>query len=98
MVEQDIKVTISILDSMEQINQKDKQGLRHGVWERYHSGTLKWRRNFHHGKRHGVLEDYYHNGTVTCRAHYHHGALKSLEKWYNPQEIPTHKTYHLIIK
>lgn len=41
------------------INQFDEQGLAHGTWEGYLSdGTLYYRINFRHGKKHGLWMEY----------------------------------------
>jgi antitoxin component YwqK of YwqJK toxin-antitoxin module len=79
---------------MKQINQKDEQGLRHGVWENhYPDDTLSWRKNFCHGVSHGICESYFSDGTLWWREHYHYGKIKGIEKWRSRQGIPTHKEY-----
>jgi antitoxin component YwqK of YwqJK toxin-antitoxin module len=83
----------------EQINQRDAEGRRHGVWEEYWSnGTLEWRVNYHHGKEHGVWEEYRSDGTLMWRAHWHHGTKKGLTKRWDSQGGIASKKYHLVIR
>ena len=45
---------------IENINQKDDRGRKHGIWEEYYgNGQLMYRENFNHGKLHGICEAYF---------------------------------------
>jgi antitoxin component YwqK of YwqJK toxin-antitoxin module len=47
-----------------QINPRDSEGRRHGVWKSYHKdGTLMWRYHYLHGEAHGLWERYQPDGT-----------------------------------
>jgi antitoxin component YwqK of YwqJK toxin-antitoxin module len=49
----------------EEINQRDTQDRRQGVWERYYeNSSLWWRARFLHGNPHRVCEWYSRNGTL----------------------------------
>ena len=52
-------------------NQRDSQGLQHGLWEWYHpDGHLVEREHYHHGKRHGLWEDYRPDGTTSLKRYH----------------------------
>ncbi len=83
----------------EQMNQRDAEGRRHGLWEDYRSdGTVQWRGHYHHGKQHGLWEWYRSDGTLRWREHLHHGVKKGLETEWDTQGRITDKWYHLVIK
>jgi antitoxin component YwqK of YwqJK toxin-antitoxin module len=50
---------------IEQINQYDSQGRKHGTWERYYKeDTLNWREYYLHGNPLGLWKDYRRDSTV----------------------------------
>jgi len=47
------------------MNQYNKQGKRHGLYEWYHSnGKLRYKAKYVNGKAHGLCEWYYSNGDI----------------------------------
>ena len=82
-----------------QINQRDLQGKKHGVWEDYRAdGTLSWRAHYHHGKEHGLWEWYNRDGTLQWRAHYHHGVIHGVWESYRVNGTLSDKTFFINIK
>ncbi len=99
MVFRFIKITTSISNRMEQINQKNAQGRRHGPWEYYNiDGTLWCKRNYHHGKVHGVWENYSTNGKLEWRCNFYYNKRRGLEKINPPHGGAGYKSYHLNIR
>ena len=81
-----------------QINTRDSEGRRHGVWEHYWSnGTLWWREHYYQGKFHGICEHYHSDGTLSWRYRYLHGTPHGLSENYS-EGIPYIKRYFLRIK
>jgi antitoxin component YwqK of YwqJK toxin-antitoxin module len=55
----------------EEINQRDTQGRRQGVWEEYYeNGSLWWRVHYHHGELQGLWESYLSDGTPLDKTYY----------------------------
>ena len=56
---------------IEPINQRDSEGLPHGVWGNYMSGgTLQWRGRFLHGVSTGLWKLCWENGTTLRKEYY----------------------------
>ena len=51
------------------INQRDSEGRRHGVWTGLHADII-WKGRFHHGKLNGLLEWYSKYGIAYIKTHY----------------------------
>ena len=82
-----------------QVIQYDAEDRPHGVWSDYwEDGTLRWRRQYLHGKLHGVWEHYWKDGTLAWRRHHHHGQEHGLWKWHSPDDTPYCKEYYINIK
>ena len=80
-------------------NQRDPQGLKHGVWELYYTDGALWERgHYHHGEPHGLWEWYRPDGHLLRRGHYHHGVLHGLWEWYHSDGTPSLKRYHLLLR
>lgn len=48
-----------------QLNQTDKEGKKHGIWEkRYENGEIQYRGEFSHGTPIGTLERFYEDGSL----------------------------------
>ena len=67
----------------EPTNQKDHQGLRHGLWE-WHLLSYKFRVYYIHGKEHGDYEKYYSDDTLESKGHLVYGVLHGVREWYYP--------------
>jgi antitoxin component YwqK of YwqJK toxin-antitoxin module len=82
-----------------QVNQKDSQGRRHGVWKNYYEdGTLKLKRHYLHGAPHGVWEDYRPNGNLWWRGTFSCGRNLGLFINYRINGSLRDKTYIINIK
>jgi antitoxin component YwqK of YwqJK toxin-antitoxin module len=56
---------------MNNINQYNDNGKKHGYWEVYHSnGNLIYKGNYINGKRIGYWEDYYSNGCLSHKQYF----------------------------
>jgi len=64
------------------INQYDKDGLRHGLWESYYSnGSIKTTTNYHHGTMHGAYTEFYSNGKISESVNCLNGYMEGLRYW-----------------
>lgn len=58
-------LTSFFLSAQADINQKDSQGRKHGIWKKKHTnGRLRYVGHFDHGKEVGTFRFYYDNGDV----------------------------------
>ena len=54
---------IAVSQSSDTINQRDKQGERHGLWiKKYNNAQVKYRGHFEHGQPVGTFKRFYPNG------------------------------------
>jgi antitoxin component YwqK of YwqJK toxin-antitoxin module len=91
-----VKNMLSLLDKMEQINQRDSQGRFHGLWKFYYTNDiLRVRYDYHHGMLHGLSVGYRYDGSLWWKERFDNGIRRGLEK--NIQLFP-YKTYHLVIR
>ena len=68
------------------INQRKKNGKRHGPWEFYHNNGQLWRKGeYKEGWQHGIWEYYLSNGKLTYKGELKQGTKIGLcyEKKYN---------------
>jgi antitoxin component YwqK of YwqJK toxin-antitoxin module len=80
------------------INQKDTQGNRHGLWKiHWESGEIYMIKNYHHGKRHGLIRKYF-KGRVVHEFTYRHGDLYGLSKIYQLNFQSLRKRYYIKVK
>ena len=70
---------------MSKINQRNKDGQRHGLWECYHDNDqLLYKGTYENGKEHGLWEYYYFNGgQLYWKGTYVNGKEHGLWKYYN---------------
>jgi len=63
------------------INQRDKNGKRHGLWEEYYSnGIISSKGEYKNGRQHGPWERYHSNGQLSFKGEFKKG--KSIGIWY----------------
>lgn len=66
------------------INQVDKNGLRHGLWEFHNSdSTLMFRVNYNRGNLHGPYTSYRSNGSIESERTYKNGQMHGLVYAYH---------------
>lgn len=66
------------------LNQRDSQSRKHGLWESYwNSGQIWVRTEYVHGKRHGPCIGYYRDGTLMYKENYDMGKLIGYYIEYN---------------
>ena len=65
------------------INQRDKNGRRHGTWEEYYNNRqVFYRCNFRHGQFHGLVEDYSYNKIMYALLKGEYKNNKRIGLWY----------------
>ena len=66
------------------MNKYNEQGLKHGLWEKYHSnGNLMYKENWGNGNTNGLSERYYSNGNLWFKACYSNGKNDGILVLYN---------------
>ena len=73
------------LSAVSQINQLDKDGKKHGVWEpKYENGQSKYRGEFNHGVPVGVFTRWYDDGSLQAEMN-HKNPVTSYAELYYPE-------------
>ena len=69
---------------MSKNNKYNKDGQRHGLWEKYwDNNQLMYKGVYVNGKKHGLWEHYHGNGQFYCKCTYVNGKEHGLWKHYN---------------
>ena len=59
---------------MQECNQRNEKGVRHGYWEDYWRSDQLWFKGYYvNGIRHGYFESYYENGQLSYKGNYNGG-------------------------
>ncbi len=66
------------------LNQRNKEGIKHGYWEEYYyNGNLFYKGNYHNGRQIGYWTLYHANGNFWSKGNFDNGKHAGYWEWYN---------------
>jgi antitoxin component YwqK of YwqJK toxin-antitoxin module len=79
-----LKEHLNKQNSMQDNNQRNAKGYRHGLWESYwDKGEIYYRTTYDNGDPHGLSIWYHQNGNVWYKGNYNKGKQIGYWEWYN---------------